>query len=487
MGRKAEEKKQAAPKKQVEEEEEVAGDMCDPFEMMGGMGGEEVYKVTLIDEAKVPSSDPLATAQEEVAKLRKELNEVKAGASPQGSQPPMAKIIAAQEETNKQRNRAEQAEGRIQTLMKDLEAITAREQKAKAEAQEAKDLLKGEQAKVAALTSELEQIHAAIQEAAALQAAEETEDEEEEEEREFVVAQPELTQEDLEALQMMQAEAPVAAPAAPAQADGKKAPNKRERKKTQKTAEPAAAPTPAAAPAPAKAAAKKAPVEEKAAPMVRTTADLASAQDRLAKRVAALEAQKAIERERAEERRRQEEEDRRDEEEAARMREQIEAEEAEREARKLQAKADAAAQAAAKLRKKEERRRAAEEKERQLAREEKVFSKEDFEALQLLREEAAEKQPDAEVSPDELDEDEILDLEMRRAQKEKQALQNKAPANFLEMMMKAEGLPMMNPEVVEQAKQAQKNKQRNELKQKLQAKREMDKILNSQGVPKARR
>jgi len=32
-------------------EEEAAGDMDDPFAMLGGMGGEEVYKVTLIEEA----------------------------------------------------------------------------------------------------------------------------------------------------------------------------------------------------------------------------------------------------------------------------------------------------------------------------------------------------------------------------------------------------------------------------------------------------
>merc|ERR1711920_1142903 len=31
-------------------EEEAAGDMVDPFEMMGGMGQEEVYKVTLMED-----------------------------------------------------------------------------------------------------------------------------------------------------------------------------------------------------------------------------------------------------------------------------------------------------------------------------------------------------------------------------------------------------------------------------------------------------
>merc|ERR1711870_222212 len=35
----------------VEEEEEVACDFDDPLAMLGGMGEEEVYKVTLLDEA----------------------------------------------------------------------------------------------------------------------------------------------------------------------------------------------------------------------------------------------------------------------------------------------------------------------------------------------------------------------------------------------------------------------------------------------------
>merc|ERR1711937_699682 len=37
------------------EEEEAAGDMDDPFAMMGGMGEEEVYKVTLMSEAAEPT------------------------------------------------------------------------------------------------------------------------------------------------------------------------------------------------------------------------------------------------------------------------------------------------------------------------------------------------------------------------------------------------------------------------------------------------
>merc|ERR1719350_2460439 len=42
----------------VEEEEEAAGDMDDPFAMMAGMGEEEVYKVTLLeDQAQAPAQE----------------------------------------------------------------------------------------------------------------------------------------------------------------------------------------------------------------------------------------------------------------------------------------------------------------------------------------------------------------------------------------------------------------------------------------------
>jgi hypothetical protein len=49
-GAKAKAKAAAAPAAPAEEEEEEAGDCADPFEMMGGMGEEEVYKVTLMEE-----------------------------------------------------------------------------------------------------------------------------------------------------------------------------------------------------------------------------------------------------------------------------------------------------------------------------------------------------------------------------------------------------------------------------------------------------
>merc|ERR1711957_1143882 len=49
----------------VADEEEAAGDMDDPFAMMGGMGGEEVYKVTLMEE-KDPSELKAATDPKEL-------------------------------------------------------------------------------------------------------------------------------------------------------------------------------------------------------------------------------------------------------------------------------------------------------------------------------------------------------------------------------------------------------------------------------------
>merc|ERR1711924_156954 len=45
------------------EEAEEEGDMEDPLAMLGGMGAEEVYKVTLIDEA--PTEGAAAEAEQE--------------------------------------------------------------------------------------------------------------------------------------------------------------------------------------------------------------------------------------------------------------------------------------------------------------------------------------------------------------------------------------------------------------------------------------
>lgn len=59
------EPEQAKPAEQneeeAEEEEETAGDMDDPFAMMGGMGEEEVYRVTAIQEA---TDEDIAAAKE---------------------------------------------------------------------------------------------------------------------------------------------------------------------------------------------------------------------------------------------------------------------------------------------------------------------------------------------------------------------------------------------------------------------------------------
>merc|ERR1719271_1289209 len=52
-----------APEEKAEEEE-AAGDLDDPFAMMGGMGEETVYKVTLMEEA---SEDKEKSLQEQAA------------------------------------------------------------------------------------------------------------------------------------------------------------------------------------------------------------------------------------------------------------------------------------------------------------------------------------------------------------------------------------------------------------------------------------
>merc|ERR1712113_24026 len=52
------------------EEEEGAGDAADPFDMMGGMGGEELYKVTLMPDGDGAVKD--ATKDDEKKKAEDE-------------------------------------------------------------------------------------------------------------------------------------------------------------------------------------------------------------------------------------------------------------------------------------------------------------------------------------------------------------------------------------------------------------------------------
>merc|ERR1712079_971689 len=54
-------------KEEVEEEEAADGEMDDPFAMMGGMGTEEVYKVTLMEE----ETDVATDADQEKAEMEK--------------------------------------------------------------------------------------------------------------------------------------------------------------------------------------------------------------------------------------------------------------------------------------------------------------------------------------------------------------------------------------------------------------------------------
>merc|ERR1711936_402894 len=61
-------------KKDAAEEEEAAGDIADPFEMMGGMGEEEVYKVTLMED-KAAAEDVEEKAEEVDQAVAKEEEE----------------------------------------------------------------------------------------------------------------------------------------------------------------------------------------------------------------------------------------------------------------------------------------------------------------------------------------------------------------------------------------------------------------------------
>merc|ERR1712187_937408 len=47
-----------------EQEEEAAGDVDDPFAMMGGMGAEELYKVTAMPEGEEAVEEPDDAAEE---------------------------------------------------------------------------------------------------------------------------------------------------------------------------------------------------------------------------------------------------------------------------------------------------------------------------------------------------------------------------------------------------------------------------------------
>lgn len=186
-------------------------------------------------------------------------------------------------------------------------------------------------------------------------------------------------------------------------------------------------------------------------------------------------------------RKKKEEEERKEREQEERDREQQRLEDELREARRAQERAAAEAKAEElrkrKVQKAKELKQRLEEEQNRLEHEKATLPPEDFQALQLLRAEAVQTQPEEEFSPDEfgdLDEDELLDLEIMRAKREEQALvlgkqatSTKGVPNIMEMLMKAEGMPVLGEEALQKVAASQKAQQRAALKQKLQERREI--------------
>lgn len=146
-----------------------------------------------------------------------------------------------------------------------------------------------------------------------------------------------------------------------------------------------------------------------------------------------------------------------DEEEDLKARRRILKEDREREARKVAVKAAAE-------REEQLKREVAAAKKKQAQEERTRFSPEDFEALQALRGEVL--QPEAEESPLDDDEEQMLEREMARAQKEAKALESQK--SFKDVVMQ-----MQNPFFSEDTQEALKQSKRKVLMQKLEAKKEM--------------
>jgi len=146
-----------------------------------------------------------------------------------------------------------------------------------------------------------------------------------------------------------------------------------------------------------------------------------------------------------------------DEEEDLKARKRVLREDREREARKVAARAAAE-------REEQLKREAAAAKKKQAQEERTRFSPEDFEALQALRGEVL--QPEAEESPSDDDEEQMLEREMARAQKEAKELQSQK--SFKDVVMQ-----MQNPFYSEDSQEAIKQSKRKVLMQKLEAKKEM--------------
>ncbi|CAK0795283.1 unnamed protein product, partial [Prorocentrum cordatum] len=125
---------------------------------------------------------------------------------------------------------------------------------------------------------------------------------------------------------------------------------------------------------------------------------------------------------------------------------------------------------------KAERKRQAEEEEKRLADEKKAFSPEDFAALQLLRAEVAHPREEPESADEDEDDEALLEKEIQRVKKEEaDRLKNQGkPKTMAELMMQVEGIPVMDEAFAEQAKRPLQERQRSALKEKLQARREMN-------------
>lgn len=204
-----------------------------------------------------------------------------------------------------------------------------------------------------------------------------------------------------------------------------------------------------------------------------TMAELAQA--RLAAKVAEMEAARK-EQERARLARIQAEE------EEARLEKEREAEE-ERKMREEEERRAAAAREAEEQRValKAQRQQQKAENAKRLQEEKEKYSPEDFEALQMMR--AAMGQPEEEESPEgsDVDEEALLEREMRRAREEEQKLSARSPANLFESMMQMEGVPMMPSSMQESLKKSGKERQRAALKEKLQTKRELASLVSGSG------
>jgi len=196
-----------------------------------------------------------------------------------------------------------------------------------------------------------------------------------------------------------------------------------------------------------------------------------------------VQAREEEQRRRAQEERDEEERVRQEEE---RAREQQRLEDEEREARKAKEQADAEEKARLRAEKVAERKRRAEDEEQRLAKEKEVFSAEDFAALQLMRAEMKPQEPEEpeeEESPGEdADEDEILDKEIARVQKETKELDSKnKTGNIMNMLLMQEGIPACPEGLSEKLQKAQKEKKRAALKEKLQVRRELANVVGSSG------